>query len=225
MKLDVCMPTLGLQGDATEQSLQHLPCPYRLIKSEAPGWSNALNECLRQREPGADVLIIDDDAQLLPETFQNMEDWYPKADIFGFKLLYPEGGLQHDGGWTAWHPQEGAYAGHIMGDSDQPSYVAYVTASICLIKAALLERQPEFKVWPGAHWEDVAYCVQAQADLGAKVMYVPNPGVHGETLTKRHDPTFNFKFAINRLMLSLELGPQVQQVAHGFQFKKRRVVR
>lgn len=234
--IDVVMPTLGMQGNRTIESLKYLPKPYsQCLTSNAPGWSNAVNQCLKKRGPGHDVLIIDDDAELLPDTFKGYRDWYPKADIFGFKLLYSEpgpdkvmrdgrhvsGDLQHDGGWVTWDDNQGALAGHIFNDSDLLSTVSYVTASICLIKSHVIDQLGDLNVWPGAHWEDVAYCARAWA-AGLQVAYVPNAGIHRETQTKKHDPRFMLKFRLNQLMLTLELEDEIKAVSRRFQFKKRR---
>jgi len=167
-----------------------------------------MNLGLAQRTPDADVLIIDDDAQILTGTFDGLEEWYPLADIFGFRLLFEDGRLQHDGGWV----NELGSAGHIFRESDVRGYVGYVTASVCLIKAHVFEKVARFPEWTGYQWEDVAFCMDAWAS-GMKVIYIPNDAVHNETQTKKHDSEFWEKFRLNAILFSARYKEQTKKVS------------
>jgi len=191
--IDVIMPTLGHMGDLTANSLHHLPWPYNLITcGERIGWGQAINKCLEQRVEGRDAIIIDDDVQLLPETFEGFERYLPYGHIFGFKLYYPSGGLQHDGGWVS---DEGG-AGHIFSGSDSPSYVAYITTSLSYFKSELFDIGMRFPEWPGYQWEDVAFCLEAERHI-YNVVYVPLKAYHHETATKRHLADWGARFNAN----------------------------
>jgi len=193
-RVNVLMPTLGRLGTRAEDALrEHAPFDVNLIQSGVPGWSAAINDCLAQRERGEDCLIIDDDVFVGPETFNPLWDHYADADVFGFLLRYPTGEIQHDGGYVT----PDMVAGHIRdGREGEPSFVRYVTASLCYVKADVFERIPRLVQWPGVQWEDVALCVDAWAQ-GFKVMYLPGEAVHEETATKRFDPNLNQRFAQN----------------------------
>lgn len=192
-RVDVLMPTLGMQGTETVDALtEHAPFKFDLITSSVPGWSAAINDCLRRRTPGHDVLIIDDDVTVLPSTFDRLARYLKVADVIGFKLLFPDYNLQHGGGMVTMLGR----TGHIMYQEDMPSYVAYVTASLCYIKEEVLGAVAPLNVWEGVQWEDVALCLDAW-EAGYRVAYVPDPAIHKETATKKHDPKFWEKFEIN----------------------------
>lgn len=192
-RVNVIMPTLGMKGDKTIDSLRaYAPFEITLLTDTEPGWSRGVNRCLQRRGSG-DVLIIDDDIVVHEHTFDHLPELFDHGDVFGFRLLYPDGQLQHDGALIRW---EGSCA-HIRDDSHEPSYVACVTASLCYIKASVFERVPRYVEWPGMQWEDVAFCVDAWF-AGARVLYVPDEATHEESGTKKNDPRFWDAFSENQ---------------------------
>lgn len=193
--VDVLMPTLGKKGDKTVKSLaaNFTGFNFDVFHSSVYGWSRAINEMLTKfHHPERDVLIIDDDVEVLPDTFKGFDDYYELADVFGFKLLYPDGTLQHGGGFV----NAAAQTGHLTTNVDQPSYVQYVTASLCYIKADVIKEIKALQVWPGVQYEDVALCMEAWL-AGFKVMYLPMAAIHEETGTKRFEADLQTKLSIN----------------------------
>ena len=215
--VDVLMPTLGMQGDDTIKSLaRYANFSFDVIHTDIPGWSAAINKCLERHTVGRDVLIIDDDVEIWPETFANLHQYMERAEVFGFKLLFPDGQIQHDGGFV----NANGSCGHIKHNSDEPSYVAYVTASLCYIKEEALDFVAPLKVWPGAQWEDVALCLDAWGN-GMRVMYIPSPATHKETATKRHDPEFAHKFGINSMYFRQRYESQCARMSTMFGVERR----
>lgn len=213
MTVNVLMPTLGKKGTKTVDSLRaHAPFDLNIITSDVPGWANAINDCLSRRIVGEDCLIIDDDIEILPETFADFDEYKQYGDVFGFKLMYPGGtAVQHDGGYLT---TDGG-SGHLFRNSDMASYVGYVTASLCYIKAHVFENVLAMNVWPGLQWEDVAFCVDAW-EKGFRVVYVPNPAIHEETGTKRDEVNFWGKFRINALIFQVQYGRRSSDIAKRF---------
>lgn len=217
--IDVIMPTLDKNGTRTKDSLaNYLPFDYNLIEIRDPGgWANAINCGLKLRGRKNDLIIIDDDVEILADTFFGFNTFYRQADVFGFKLMFPDSErIQHDGGWVS----PDGRSGHIFNESGVPSYVPYVTASLTLIKASVLEVVSQMRVWPGYQWEDVAFCLDAWA-AGFRVAYLPNKAIHAETATKGHDPRFAEKFHVNADIFRREYAAHCAAVSNAFGPRRR----
>lgn len=215
MTVNVLMPTLGMKGTAAVDSLVHAPFEVNVIQSSVNGWAAAMNDCLTRRVPG-DCLIMDDDVLVLPHTFDLLEQHYNDADVFGFRLLYPDGRLQHDGGYVT--PVAGA--GHIFDDGQQPTYTQYVTASLCYVKAHVFDQVPAFNEWPGVQWEDVAFCLDAWR-AGLRVLYLPGEAIHEETGTKRADTRLSERFGINAVHFGNKYRRQCREINDLFGHERR----
>lgn len=205
-EVDIVMPTLSKMGTMTEDSLHHIPFKYKLYKSAHPGgWPQAINECLEERKKNnksgelRDVIIVDDDIKIFPNTFKNFEMYLPHADVFGFKLTRRHM-VVHDG--TIYNdekmPLHFCYQRrrdfklprlfrslyHIVDHwkAREAGYVAHVTASLCYIKSEVLDKV-SFPVWPGSYWEDTAFTLEAWKK-GFKVLYCPMRAYHENAGTK-----------------------------------------
>lgn len=197
--VDVVIPSLG-KPHAFEAlvSLQWLPFPIRLhVMREQTSWPAAVNAGLA-RSTG-DVLLMDDDARVLPETFSGFEDIYPHADVFGFKLLYPDGRIQHAGGFV-----RGRQVGHLgYGQPantpafNEPSYVCHLTTSFIYLKRAVVEKLGGMATdYPGMQFEDVDFNFRA-LKAGFRLLYVPRPAIHLESASKKTLPGFQIGFNQN----------------------------
>jgi hypothetical protein len=219
------MPTLGMNGTMTQNSLRYLPWEHDLITTSVPGgWGHAMNDLLSRRQRKNDCIITDDDVMVLPHTFAGFEAFYGMADIFGFLLVYPtitlgsEGSqfqVQHDGG-KFYEVENNVLMSHIFQDCNALSYVGHITTSFCYVKAHVFDEIKSFYEWPGVQWEDVAFCVQAQ-QAGFKVMYVPQMAVHAETQTKRHtEDDFWNRFMENNRLFNVECGSYARELIRKF---------
>jgi len=189
-EVDVIIPTKkGPQYQTAVSSTRHIPFPFKLHTiTDGDSWPEAIN--IGFNESTGDVLLMDDDIVLLKDTFKPMLDLFDKADIFGFKLIFPDGRIQHAGGFIA-----GTQMGHIghgeedKGQYDGPLYVAHCTASLLYIKRPVIEKLVKMYKMMGVQFEDVEFSCRA-LKAGFKIMYTPGKAIHGESVTKKRDPFF-----------------------------------
>lgn len=175
--------------------------PVRVV-TDGESWPKAVNIGLADVK-GRDVVLMDDDVIISPRTFQFMDELYDKADIFGFKLWFPDGTLQHAGGLL----DDGTMIRHRFykmpdnGQAEKPCYLPHVTTSLCYIKAKVIESLGGFSEdYPGMQFEDVDFCFRA-IKAGFKILYTPGPAIHMESFSKKHLPMFNIQCTKNLLEL------------------------
>jgi GT2 family glycosyltransferase len=196
--LDILCATLG----RLPLGLEHVPGPHRLLTDGRKGWAAASNALLDEAcAAGHDALFLDDDVEILPETFSNWARYKPHADVFGWRLKTRAGRAISFGhclmpnGWLL--PNF---------DSTRPAYVAHVTASVLYIKHAVLAAGLRFPDWPGLHSEDVAFTYDAWLK-GFKVAYLPFDAIHdvaadGMGQTKTHEAQRQERLGENQRLLS-----------------------
>lgn len=181
------------------EGLESLPWEYRLLVDTTPGWARAANALLDQAAlAGHDALFVDDDVTLMPETFRGFERYVALADVFGFRLRNGPGQDDQVGfGVTRPNPAP-----------DRVCYIAHVTASLIYVRHAVLAAGIRFPVWPGVHFEDVAFTYDCWL-RGFRVAYLPALALHalapaGDALigaTKRHESALPTKRKLNRKCL------------------------
>ena len=193
--VDVIIPTLGKVNPKSHpficfENLHHIPWPYWLhVITGGKTWAQAINIGLKQTS-GNDVILMDDDVFINHETFKKVNEYYDYADIFGFKLFFPDGKIQHAGGIVR---NQGI--GHIgwRSEDDQkyndPLYVCHVTTSLIYIKRHVLDKLGGMTVMPGQQMEDVDFNFRAIKE-GFKILYIPSPAIHMESATKRFFHSF-----------------------------------
>ena len=160
------------------KGLDHIPWEYEVHTSTAKPWAKAANDLLDESAArGRDAIFVDDDIEILPETFEVLEPLIPYADVFGFMMLRPGGSLL-SGGHEA--TDDGTPFPMITEPAiHETAYVSHVTASLMYLKRSAVEklRVPR---WPGQHYEDVAFSYDAWLK-GLRVLYVPRPCLHDVT--------------------------------------------
>lgn len=196
--LDILCATLGREP----LGLEHVPQPARLLTDSRKGWANASNALLDQAcEAGHDALFLDDDVEILPDTFRDWARWKDSADVFGWRLKTRAGRAISFGhvlmpnGWLI--PNY---------DATNAAYVAHVTASVLYIKHAVLAAGVRFPVWPGVHAEDVAFTYDCWLK-GFRVAYLPYDAIHdvsenGVGQTKTHDEQLQQRLGQNQRLLA-----------------------
>jgi GT2 family glycosyltransferase len=193
--VDIIIPSKG-EKHLLEclKSLRFIPFPYKLyLVMEGSGWPEAVNIGFRQSKN--DVILMDDDVRILPGTFTDFERYLPYADIFGFKLLYENGTVQHGGALIT--PQDMRHRSEKWGDNTTfPAYMSHVTTSLCYIKRKVINNIKIAEDYPGYQFEDVDFNFRA-IDAGYKILYVPNKAIHYETLTKNKFADFFEKNNLN----------------------------
>lgn len=176
--------------------LEHIGA-HRVLYNTRIGWAEASNALLDQAATlGGDALFLDDDVTLTETSLDGVRAHYEQADLFGLDLHDMSGARQAG----ARHALDSDGALHDWVQPG-PAYVAHVSTSAIYLKASVLQSGVRFPIWPGIHWEDVAFCLDAWLQ-GFKVLAVPGDVHHaiegGVGATKRHDAHFWEKWARNR---------------------------
>ena len=180
--VDVVIPTLGKPHAFT--------CLERLhLIREGKTWAEAANIGLRRTTH--DVILMDDDVFINELTLSEVDKHHKRADVFGFKLLFPNGRIQHAGGIV-----RGQSISHIgFGESDagrydQPRFVCHATTSLVYIRRHVIDDlQGMAEDIPGVQMEDVDFSFRA-IKAGYLILYLPQSAVHVESATKKFMPGF-----------------------------------
>ena len=198
--IDVVIPTLRKQHAMTCLALlRHIPWPINLLLiPEGRNWSEAVNLGLSEVR-GNDVVLMDDDVFLWPETFRDLNYYLDRADIFGFKLLYPDKRIQHAGG--VYKDSEILHIGNGQPDGaefNEAKYVCHVTTSLCYIKNHVIKALGGMATdYKGIQFEDVDFNMRA-LKAGFKILYTGFPATHLESASKRYLPNFTAKMHENQ---------------------------
>lgn len=204
--IDILLATID--KDRRPIGLEYVPGDSRLLVDTSAPWATAANNLLDRAEH--DALFLDDDITLLPSTFDLLERYYNHADVFGFALLTPIADGQAYGIGAA-----GMLAqpnGQLIPARDAqailtPHLVAHCTTSLIYIKHHVIAAGVRFPVWPGAHYEDVAFTYDCWLH-GFKVMYLPGAAIHpltnvGAGKTKSESERFAERRALNEAHLKI----------------------
>jgi GT2 family glycosyltransferase len=169
-----------LEAFKWQLGLRYLPWHYRLLLNTRAGWSAAANDLLDDAATmEADVVFMDDDAEILPETFERWSEVEPWAEVIGFRLMDGSGSLAIAPGFEC-NPQDNAFmfGGRPVAAAGVAAYCAVVTASLMVLRASVVaDRRVRFPEWGGAHFEDVPYGLSAWL-YGHRVAYSPGTALH-----------------------------------------------
>lgn len=182
--------------------LEHLGGDYRLIVDDTPGWSASSNHLLdRALIYGDDALFLDDDVTLTADSLEGVRAYRDHADAFGLDLHTMTGQRQPG----ARHIFDAATGEFIEWNEPGPAYVAHCSTSAIYLSAKAIASGVRFPIWPGVHWEDVAYCLDLWR-AGLRVLAVPGVAWHaiegGVGQTKRHDAMFWARWHQNRTLFA-----------------------
>jgi hypothetical protein len=164
------------------ESLKYLPFPFSLHLMMGDLYTKSVNRGLDQST--RDVLIMDDDALLLPETFKDFDRYYPHADIFGFRLLETKDGpVWHSGGLIAQKPDGFWTIEHRTDAGETPLYLGHLASAVLYLKRHVVESMRFAEDYIGNSCEDIDFSFRA-VDKGFKLLYIPNSAIHGGTETR-----------------------------------------
>lgn len=214
--VDVIIPTLGAKSKFDHpytcfENLHHIPWPIRLhLVNGGKTWAEAINIGLKQTDGSNDVILMDDDVFINKDTFNSIEKYYDQADIFGFKLKFANGKIQHYGGFV-----RNGTIGHIGWGMDdkftEPIYACHATTSLIYIKRHVIDNLKGMsETMPGVQMEDVDFNFRA-IESGYKILIVPEDAIHLESATKKYQPKFQerineaFQEITNRYLKDEEL--------------------
>ena len=197
--VDVVIPTMGHPHISRSlATLRYMPWPIRLILvPEGKSWWEAVNIGFSEVDQN-DIVLMDDDIFLKEGTFKFIDKHYGDADIFGFKLLYPDGKtIQHAGGVIYNETITHRGIGHPKDNHNDPDYCCHVTTSLTYIKNSALRALGGMATdYPGMQYEDVDWSFRA-ISMGLKILYTPGEAIHLETASKRMVPGYVQKFNEN----------------------------
>ena len=133
--VEIIMPTMRrIHAFKALESLSLIPFNYKLhVVTDGSSWADAINIGLSHTKKESDIILMDDDVILQDDTFNLIGEYYDKADIFGFLLVYPDGKIQHAGGKVdpnkrMFHMGYGELTG--VNGYGKPYYVCHATTSL-----------------------------------------------------------------------------------------------
>lgn len=171
--ITLIIPTLKRPHlQACLDTLKHIPFKFKLLLIDSGDtWAQAINIGLEQSDKDDDVILMDDDVQLTEETFKDFHRSKAQADIIGFKLLYPDGTIQHAGGyWRTFAGIDHYY--HYKPDQWIPfNLVCHATTSLIYIKRHVLNKVKGMRdnEKGGIHFQDVDFswrCLKEDFTIG-----------------------------------------------------------
>ncbi len=200
--------------DGSAQLIQERYPQVRLIRNPRNlGFSGGCNVGLRAAQGDVLILLNQDtvvDPGWLGELLRLLE-MEPDIGVAGGKALYPDGRLQHAGGYVNARG-EAIHYGHGQADTgqfDECRDVAYVTGAGLAITRRALDAAGflDEGFWPG-YYEDVDWCFRVRR-AGYRVVYTPRAVmVHKESsVTATSDHPGLFQVQRNRLRFVLKQWP------------------
>lgn len=150
---------------------------------------------LASGDPAEAILLLNQDTVLEPGylgAFAGELEKHPQAGCLGAKTLYPDGRIQHAGGYLERPRMVGRHYGHHEDDRvgyyDEVREVEFVTGAAMLVRrAALIEAGFFNDVFSPGYYEDVELCDRIR-ERGWQVLFTPSARVlHHESTSFRDD--------------------------------------
>ncbi len=167
----------------------------RLIRRAANGGFAAACNTGLQVARGDVLVLVNQDVVLTADALQALVDalQLPERGAVGGKLRYPDGRLQHAGGYLLWPQGFGMHHGAGAADEgqfDTPQAVEFVTGALLAMRRDVFQKVGGLDegFYP-AYYEDVDWCFRIRA-AGYTIWYEPQAiGVHQESSVLRDTPT------------------------------------
>jgi GT2 family glycosyltransferase len=145
-----------------------------------------------------DLIVWHSDMYATEGWYERLMSFYDKFDVIGTKLVYPDGIIQHYGGFIkkggiGFHPHQGC----LNLGLDEPISCPFVTWGGTLIKKEVIKKVGKMdEQFFQSYYGDVDYCLRAiQADF--KVGVVPVQIVHQESADNMRNPNLSKIMAEN----------------------------
>lgn len=167
----------------------------RLIRRAANGGFAAACNTGLQAARGDVLVLLNQDVVLADDALQVLVDALrlPERGAVGGKLRYPDGRVQHAGGYLLWPQGFGMHYGVGAPDDgqfDTPQAVEFVTGALLAVRREVFQEVGGLDegFYP-AYYEDVDWCFRIRA-AGYTIWYEPRAvGVHQESGALRDMPT------------------------------------
>lgn len=207
--LDVVVVDNASADGSADLVAARYPAARLLRHAENLGFARACNAGLRAAA-GEVLVLLNQDTVVRPAWLTALRAAFtdqPQAGIVGCKALYPDGRVQHAGGWMEWPLGVGHHYGHAEPDDgrwDEARAVDFVTGAALGLRRAVLERigYLDEDLRP-AYFEDVDYCLRARA-AGFLVWYAPAAVLEHHESTSTAPAARSRYYQRNRLRLVLK---------------------
>jgi len=210
--IDIVMPTLlkPHHRRSIKALEENTRVPFKLhLVTEGRRWSEAVN--IGFKECTNDIVIMDDDVEVLPGWDDGLDKLANHADLIGFRLLFPNGRIQHAGGMViqnllkAIASSQSFVTGHRgywqkdRGQFNKTITVPFVTFGLVYIKRSVIDAIGgiDESYVEGLQYEDVDFNFRALAN-GCTTLYCPNAAIHHESTTQKEFANFTKRIEINR---------------------------
>jgi len=199
----------GLVFDHGKITIKNMPLGYHFLKDNL-GWAGGNNYGISRASSDWDlVLFLNDDVELGPDTISELvKDSiianqhpinYYKVGIFGCKLLYPDGTVQHLGAEIG----PTGHTKHYLADCPNArnnNIPHYVTGAAIMITRACWEACGKFPECYHMYYEEAEYCVRARK-RGYETVCVPSAVAthHADQREDRSKYMFYLRYERSRL--------------------------
>lgn len=158
------------------------------------GFDKIISDCFKEYDE--DLILWHSDIYMTENFIDDLMKYYDQFDIIGTKLLYPNGAVQHYGGFIRFdgagvHP----HGGFLNYGLDKPQECVFVTFGACLIKRKVFKKYDMDSLFFPSYFGDVDYCMRARKEF--KVGVVPATAIHEETSDNKMDKEQQQKFFRN----------------------------
>ena len=167
----------GSTDGSAEYVRDHYPHVRLVCNEKNLGFAAGSNRGLRAAT-GDVLVLLNQDTAVRPGWLQALVDALaenPGCGVVGAKALYPDGRIQHAGGFVT-SRGEASHHGYREQDSgqfDEQREVDFVTGAALAISRAALERIGELdEGFQKAYYEDVDWCYRAR-EVGYRILCVP----------------------------------------------------
>lgn len=181
---------------------QHYP-QVKLIRNERNLGFAAGNNVGLRAATGDILVLLNQDTQVQPGWLGALIDTFsdPGIGMVGCKLLYPDGTIQHAGGFLQGARGESAHIGRHMiddGQYDQLADAEFVTAAaLGISRTALATIGPLDEEFVPAYYEDIDWCYRARA-AGFRVVYQPRAVVIHHESASTSSPSYDGLYALHQ---------------------------
>jgi len=176
------------------RSVERFDKPSIVTSLGNDGFSKTVNRGVRQAiDEGVDIIVlVNTDILFTDPVAKKIIKRFAEDDnlgVLGAKLYYPNGNIQHAGGWHI-----GDECGHHAYGKDErevpwintPAYMQFVTGALFAFRREVFEEQGGFDERFFMGFEDSTFCFRAWQN-GWKVLYAPEVhAIHAEGATRGH---------------------------------------